>query len=98
MAGVSCDSEEQQEEFASRHELPFLLLSDERRTAVELLGIPTTSQRDNVNVARPIAIAADRDGTIRAVIERVEPQYLIEQVIGVLSEPIPAPAEDAAAS
>ena len=98
VAGISCDSEEQQAEFASQHELPFVLLSDERRTAVELLGIPTTSQRDNVNVARPVVLAVDRDGTIRAVIERVEPQYLIEQVIGVLSEPIPAPAEDAAAS
>ena len=29
------DSEEQQAEFAAKHELPFLLLSDERRSAVE---------------------------------------------------------------
>lgn len=98
VAGVSSDSEEQQSRFAAEHELPFLLLSDERRSAVEMLGIPTTAQRDNVNVARPVVIAVDRDGTIRAVIERVEPQFLIEQLIGVLSEPIPAPAEDAAAS
>jgi peroxiredoxin len=98
VAAISCDSEQQQAAFANEQQLPFLLLSDERPSAVEMLGIPTTSQRDNVNVARPVVIAVDRDGAVRAVIERVEPQYLIEQVISVLSEPIPATAEDAAAS
>ena len=98
VAAITCDSEQQQAEFAAQHELPFLLLSDERRSAVEMLGIPTTAQRDNVNVARPDVIAVDRDGLVRAVIERADPQFLIEQVMRVLSEPIPAPAEDAAAS
>lgn len=96
VVGISCDSEQQQREFAQQQELPFLLMSDERRTAVGILGIPTTSQRDNVNVARPVLLAIDRDGAITAIIERVEPQFLIEQVMSVLSEPMPAPAEDAA--
>ncbi|CAN5757750.1 hypothetical protein BH20CHL8_BH20CHL8_01290 [soil metagenome] len=98
MAAISCDSEQQQIEFVAEHSLPFLLLSDERRSAVGILGIPTMSQRENVNVARPVVIAVDREGIVRAVIARVEPQYLVEQVMSVLSEPMPATAEDAAAA
>jgi len=98
VAAISCDSEQQQIEFVAEHSLPFLLLSDERRSAVGILGIPTMSQRENVNVARPVVIAVDREGIVRAVIERVEPQYLVEQVMSVLSEPMPATAEDAAAA
>jgi peroxiredoxin len=100
VAAISCDSEEQQTEFATRQTLPFLLLSDERRSAVEMLGIDTVADGENVNVAQPIAIAVDRDGIIRAAIERVEPDALVDQVMRALSEPIPsAPAaEDATAS
>jgi peroxiredoxin len=100
VAGISCDSEEQQTEFATKQTLPFLLLSDERRSAVEMLGIDTVADGDNVNVAQPVAIALDRDGIIRAVIERAEPGALVDQVVRALSEPIPAAAaaEDAPAS
>ena len=98
VAAISCDSEQEQIDFAGQHKLPFLLLSDERRSAVEMLAIPTVSKGDNVNVARPVAIAVDREGIVRAVIDRVEPQYLVEQVMGVLSEPMPAAAGDAAAA
>jgi peroxiredoxin len=100
VAAISCDSEEQQTEFATKLTLPFLLLSDERRSAVEMLGIDTVAEGANVNVVAPMAIAVDRDGIIRAVIERVEPESLVDRVVGALSEPIPAAAaaEDAAAS
>lgn len=94
VSGVSCDSEEEQREFAEREELPFLLMSDERRTAAGMLGIPTVSQGDNFNVAQPVVVAVDRDGFVRAVIDRVEPQYLVEQVIGALVEALPAVAQD----
>jgi len=98
VAAVSCDSEQQQTEFATSQKLPFLLYSDERRSAVEMLGIETVADGDNVNVAQPIAIAVDRDGFIRAVIERVEPDALVDRLMRALSEPIPAAAEDATTS
>lgn len=100
VSAVSCDSEEQQKEFTGRQSIPFLLLSDERRSAVEVLGIETVADGANVNVASPVALAVDREGVIRAVIERVEPDALVDQVIRALSEPIPAApaAEDAATS
>lgn len=97
VAAISCDSEEQQTAFAEEHRLPFLLLSDERRSAVEMLGIDTVADGENVNVAQAVVIAVDRDGAIRAIIERVEPDTLVDQVTRALSEPIPAApaAEDA---
>ena len=95
MVGVSCDSEEQQTKFVEEHQPPFLLMSDERRSAVEVLGIPTVADGENVNVVQPVALVVDRDGIVRAVIERVDPDTLIDQVIQALSEPIPAAAEDA---
>ena len=95
VVGVSCDSEEQQTKFVEEHQLPFLLLSDERRSAVEVLGIPTVADGENVNVVQPVVVAVDRDGIVRAVIERVDPDVLVDQVIQALSEPIPAAAEDA---
>ena len=90
VAGVSCDSPEQQAEFVAAQSLPFLLLSDERRSAVEVLGIATLADGDNVNVASPVAIAVDRDGIVRAVIDRVEPDALVDMVVRALSEPLPA--------
>ena len=97
VAGISTDSEGQQTEFAKKLELPFLLLSDERRSAVELLGIETVADGANVNVAKPLAIAIDRDGIVRAVLDPVDPDSLVDTAMRALSEPIPAATEDASA-
>jgi peroxiredoxin Q/BCP len=98
VAGVSTDSEKQQSAYVSKHELPFLLLSDERRSAVRLLGIETVADGSNVNVARPIAIAVDREGMVKAVIDPVDADALVDAALRALSEPLPAPAEGAAAT
>jgi len=95
VVAVSCDSEEQQTAFVAKQGLPFLLLSDERRSAVLVLGVDTVADGANVNVAQPVALAVDRDGIIRTAIERVDPDTLVDQAMRALSEPIPAAAEDA---
>jgi peroxiredoxin len=94
---VSTDSEEQQTAFSAKHELPFLLLSDERRTAVGLLRIETVAEGENVNVRRPVAIAVDRDGIIRDVVDPVDPEALVERAMRALSEPLPAAGDASAA-
>ena len=96
VAAVSTDSEQQQTDFAKKHDLPFLLLSDERRTAVAVLGVQTTAAGNNVNVAAPVALAVDREGIVRAVIDPVDPESIVDQAMRALSEPIPAATEDAA--
>ena len=61
--------------------------------AVELLGIETVADGANVNVAKPVAIAVDRDGIVRAVIEPVEPDALVDQLDArpVGADPAPPP-------
>lgn len=92
IVGVSCDSERQQTEFIAKAKLPYLLFSDERRTAVEMLGIPTVAKGDNVNVERPVAIGVDRDGTIRTIIADVKPATIVDELMRVFAEPMPAEA------
>lgn len=98
VAGISCDSEQQQSDFVSEKRLPFLLLSDERRSAVDMLGIETVADGANVNVARPVLIAVDRDGIIRTVDERADPETLVDDAIRALVEPMPAVTGDASAA
>ena len=92
VVGVSCDSERQQTEYIASAKLPYLLFSDERRTAVEMLGIPTVAKGDNVNVARPVVIGVDTDGTIRAIITEVKPETVIDEVMRAFAAPLPSEA------
>jgi peroxiredoxin len=94
VAGISADSEGQQAEFAAAQQLPFLLLSDERRSALEVLGIETVADGANVNVAQPVALAVDRDGIVRAVLDPVNPDGLVDAIILALSDPLPPATGD----
>ncbi len=95
---ISTDSEQQQTGYAEKQELPFLLLSDERRSAVDLLGIETVADGENVNVAKPVALAVDRDGIVRAVIDPLDPEVFVDRAMRALAEPIPAAVDPNAAS
>jgi thioredoxin-dependent peroxiredoxin len=95
VAGVSADSEQQQAAFVAKHAVPFLLLSDERRSAVGVLGVQTVSEGENTNVAKPIALAIDREGAVRAIFDPVDPDTLVARTIAALSEPLPAATDSA---
>ena len=97
VAAISADSEQQQTEFVAAQQLPFLLFSDERRSAIEVLGIDTVSEGANVNVARPVGIVIDRAGEVRALIDPVTPESLVDITMRALAEPIPSAPGDAAA-
>jgi peroxiredoxin Q/BCP len=90
IVGVSCDSEEQQAGYVREASIPFLLYSDERRTAAGMLGLDLVSEGENHNVAKPLAIAVDRDGVVRAIIDKVDPETLVDDLLRALSEPMPA--------
>ena len=89
VAGVSCDSAEQQAEYLLESKLPYLLMSDERRTAVEMLGIPTVADGENANIVQPVAIAVDREGEIRAISTELNPSTVVDLVMPALAEPMP---------
>jgi peroxiredoxin len=83
---VTTDSEAQQAAYIKELELPFLLYCDERRTAVELLGIPTRNERGNVN-AEPTAFALSQDGEIVDVVPRAEPRGLVARLVEAIRPP-----------
>lgn len=83
---VTTDSEGQQADYVTALELPYLLFSDERRTATAILGIPTRSDRGNVN-AEPTAFAVGLDGTILDIVERAEPKGLVARLLEAINPP-----------
>lgn len=89
VAGVSCDSAEQQTEYLHETRLPYLLMSDERRTAVEMLGVPTVADGENVNIVHPLMIVVGREGEIRAMLTEIDPATVVDQVVSALAEPMP---------
>jgi peroxiredoxin len=86
LVAVTTDSEQQQADYVEALKLPYLLYCDERRTAVDLLGIPTRSERGNVN-AEPTAFAIGSDGTILDVVPRAEPRGLVARLLEAIHPP-----------
>jgi peroxiredoxin len=86
LIAVTTDSEAQQAAYVQELQLPYLLFCDERRIAVELLGIPTTSSRGNVN-AEPTAFAVSIDGTILDIVERATPKGLVARLLEAIFPP-----------
>lgn len=86
LVAVTTDSERQQSEYVAQLKLPYLLYCDERRTAVELLGIPTRAERGNIN-AEPTAFALSVDGTILDVVPRAEPRGLVARLLEAINPP-----------
>ncbi len=80
LVGVSTDSQKQQAAYVAELELPFLLFCDERRSAVDLLGVPTVDDGGNINAA-PTAFAVAIDGTIVDIVEQVEPRGLVARLL-----------------
>ena len=86
VVGVTTDDEKQQADYVAELGLPFLLFCDERRIAVELLGISTTSERGNIN-AEPTAFALGLDGTVLDIVEQAAPKGLVARLLEAIFPP-----------
>ena len=84
VVGVTCDNERQQKNWMAEHRWPYLLFSDERRSAVDRLGIPLSEADGNYNVARPVFLIVGRDGLLDAVIQEPEPEYVVDIVLAAV--------------
>lgn len=87
--GVTTDNEKQQSAFAAALDLPFLLLSDERRIAVGALGVPTVEKRGNTNVATTVLVAVDETGMVRGVYPDPDPRLMAAIILETFREPLP---------
>ena len=86
LIAVTADSERQQLDYVAELELPYLLYCDERRTAVELLGVPTRTERGNVS-AEPTAFALSTDGVVLDIVPRAEPRGLVARLLEAINPP-----------
>ena len=86
LIAITTDSERQQADYVAELELPYLLYSDERRAAVDLLGVPTKSERGNIN-AEPTAFAMSTDGVILDIVPRAEPRGLVARLLEAINPP-----------
>ena len=90
ITGVTTDNERQQTEFVTALELPFILLSDERKIASEALGIPLVERRGSTNVATPVLVAVDDTGLVRGIYHDPDPRLVAAIVLETFREPLPA--------
>jgi peroxiredoxin len=81
VVGITCDNERQQAEWIKDTSFPYLLFSDERRSAVSVLGIPLSHDDENHNVERPWILVVGRDGLLQAVLRDPDPEYAADLVL-----------------
>jgi peroxiredoxin Q/BCP len=86
VVGVTTDNEQQQTAYVAELGLPYLLFSDERRIAVDLLGIPTHNDKGNIN-AEPTAFAVGADGVILDIVEQAAPKGLVARLLEAIFPP-----------
>ena len=85
--GVSLDSEESHQQFASKYSLPFTLLSDTDHTVSDLYGVygeQTFGDRKYMGVARKTFLI-DEQGRIRKVFDKVNVEAHADEVMAAFA-------------
>lgn len=84
--GISKDSQKSHQNFASKYELPFLLLSDPEREAIESYGVWQLKKlygKESMGVVRTTFVI-DTDGKIEKIYKKVKPDTNAIQVLSYL--------------
>ena len=85
--GISRDSVTSHQKFAEKYELPFILLSDPDRVAIDAYGIwqeKKTCGKVSMGVVRATYLI-DADGKIEAVMPKVKPDTNAAEILAMLS-------------
>ena len=83
---ISRDSVASHEKFAAKYDLPFTLLSDPERKAIEAYGVWQEKKlygKVSLGVARTTFVI-DEDGKILSVMQRVKPDTNAEDILAML--------------
>jgi peroxiredoxin len=84
VAGITCDNERQQADWIRETGFPYLLFSDERRSAVSVLGIGVSRDGENHNVGNPWILVVGADGLLKAALRDPEPEYAADLVLAAV--------------
>ncbi|MEO6600805.1 MAG: peroxiredoxin [Polyangiaceae bacterium] len=79
--GVSEDSADSHQAFASKYDLPFLLLDDTSHALTTAFGVPLSS-----GYAKRVTFVIDRAGKVRKVFPDVNPNGHAEELLAALKE------------
>ena len=86
--GISRDSVASHQKFAAKYELPFILLSDPDRVAIEAYGVwqeKKTCGKVSMGVVRSTYLI-DTEGKIEAVMPNVKPDTNAAEILEILSK------------
>ena len=86
--GVSKDSAASHQKFATKHQLPFLLLSDPERTAIQAYGVWQEKKnygKVSMGVVRS-TIIINEDGIIEKIMPKVKPDTNAADVLAYLGQ------------
>ncbi len=86
--GISKDSVASHQKFAEKYALPFILLSDPDRTAIEAYGVWQEKKnygKMSMGVVRSTYVI-DEDGTIEKVMPKVKPDTNAEELLAYLRQ------------
>ena len=86
--GISKDSAASHQRFAEKFDLPFILLSDPERTAIEAYGVwqeKKMAGKVNMGVVRTTFII-DEAGMIEKVMPKVKPDTNAEEILAYLNK------------
>ena len=85
--GVSKDSAASHQKFAAKHQLPFLLLSDPERTAIQAYGVWQEKKnygKVSMGVVRSTFVI-DENGMIEKVMSKVKPDTNAAEILAYLN-------------
>jgi peroxiredoxin Q/BCP len=86
--GISKDSVASHQKFAEKYDLPFVLLSDPERVAIESFGVWQEKKmcgKTSMGVVRTTFII-DENGIVEKVMEKVKPDTNAQEILEYLSE------------
>ncbi len=86
--GISKDSAASHQKFAEKYALPFVLLSDPERTAIEAYGVWQEKKnygKVSMGVVRSTYVIGE-DGTIEKVMPKVKPDTNAEEILAYLRQ------------
>ena len=87
LLGVSADSEKRQKNFSEKYKLPFPLLADEDKEAINGFGVwgPKKFMGKKYDGIHRITFVMDKNGTIEHVIDKVKTKDHAAQILDLLS-------------
>lgn len=81
--GVSSDSREEHEEFVKKHNLPFILLSDENKKVRKLFGVPSTFGL----LTGRVTFIIDKEGIVQHIFSsQFQPAKHVDEAIKTLKK------------